>query len=66
MFPGAGKTDVACALGNKACQLYRKVLYLFADELFDRITIAERTGDKKRCLDAFNSSASHTRGQVGC
>ncbi len=48
---GAGKTYVACALGNKACQQYRKVLYLPAGELFDRITIAERTGDKKRCLD---------------
>ena len=50
---GAGKTYVACALGNKACQQYRKVLYLSADELFDRITIAERTGDKKRCLDTL-------------
>ena len=50
---GAGKTYVACALANKACQQYRKVLYLSAGELFDRITIAERTGDKKRCLDAL-------------
>jgi DNA replication protein DnaC len=50
---GAGKTYVACALGNKACQQYRTVLYLSAIELFDRITIAERTGDKKRCLDTL-------------
>jgi DNA replication protein DnaC len=50
---GAGKTYVACALGNKACQQYRRVLYLPADKLFDRITIAERTGDKKRCLDTL-------------
>lgn len=50
---GAGKTYVACALGNKACQQYRTVLYLPAGELFDRITIAERTGDKKRCLDGL-------------
>lgn len=50
---GAGKTYVACALGNKACQQYRKVLYLPAAELFDRITIAERTGERKRCLDAL-------------
>lgn len=48
---GAGKTYVACALGNKACQQYRKVLYLSADELFDRITIAERTDSKKRLFD---------------
>ncbi len=50
---GAGKTYVACALGNKACQQYRTVLYLPAGELFDRITIAERTGERKRCLDAL-------------
>lgn len=48
---GAGKTYVACALGNKACQQYRRVLYLSADELFDRITIAERTDSKKRLFD---------------
>lgn len=40
---GTGKTYVVCALGNKACQQYRRVLYLSADELFHRITIAERT-----------------------
>jgi DNA replication protein DnaC len=50
---GAGKTYVACALGNKACQQYHTVLYLPAGELLDRITIAERTGDKKRCLDTL-------------
>lgn len=50
---GAGKTYVACALGNKACQQYRKVLYLSAGELLDRTTIAERTGDKRRCLDVL-------------
>jgi DNA replication protein DnaC len=50
---GAGKTYVACALGNKATQQYRTVLYLPASELFDRITIAERTGEKKRCLDTL-------------
>jgi DNA replication protein DnaC len=50
---GAGKTYVACALGNKACQQYRKVLYLSAGELFDRITIAERTDQKNRCLDTL-------------
>lgn len=50
---GAGKTYVACALGNRACQQHRSVLYLPASELFDRITIAERTGDKRRCLDTL-------------
>lgn len=50
---GAGKTYVACALGNKACQQYRSVLYLPAGELFDRLTIAERTGERRRCLDSL-------------
>jgi DNA replication protein DnaC len=48
---GAGKTYVACALANKACQQYHTALYLPAGELFDRLTVAERLGDKKRCLD---------------
>ena len=38
---------VACALGNKACQQYRKVLYLSAGELLDRITIAGHTGNRE-------------------
>jgi DNA replication protein DnaC len=50
---GAGKTYIACALGNKACQQSRSVCYLTAGELFDRITVAERTDQKKRCLDAL-------------
>jgi len=50
---GSGKTYVACALGNRACQQHRSVLYLPASELFDRLTIAERTNDKKRCLDTL-------------
>ena len=33
------------------------VLYLQAGELFDRITIAERTGERKRC--STRSSASN-------
>ena len=48
---GSGKTYVACALANKACQQYRTVLYLPCGELLDRLTAAERAGDKKRCLD---------------
>ena len=50
---GAGKTYVACALGNKACQQYRRVPCLPAGELFDRLTIAERTDSRKRLLDAL-------------
>lgn len=50
---GAGKTYVACALANKACQQYRTVLYLPAGELFDRLTAAERLGEKKQCLETL-------------
>jgi DNA replication protein DnaC len=53
---GAGKTYVACALGNRACQQYRSVLYLPAGELSGRITVAERTGERKRCLDTLVST----------
>ncbi|MDR2253374.1 MAG: ATP-binding protein [Bifidobacteriaceae bacterium] len=48
---GSGKTYVACALANKACQQHHTALCLTASELFDRITVADRLGDKKRCLD---------------
>jgi DNA replication protein DnaC len=50
---GVGKTYIACALGNKACQQYRKVLYLPAAELLDRLAVAERAGQRKRELDSL-------------
>jgi DNA replication protein DnaC len=50
---GSGKTYVACALANKACQQYRNVLYLPCGELFDQLTAAEKAGGKKQCLDAL-------------
>ena len=50
---GSGKTFLACALANKACQQYRTALYLPASELFDKMVIAERSGERKRALDAL-------------
>lgn len=50
---GSGKTYVACALGNKACQQHKKVLYLPAPELLDRLAIAERSGHRRQELDAL-------------
>jgi DNA replication protein DnaC len=47
---GSGKTYVACALGNKAAQQYKSVLYLRAVDLFDRLTIAERAGSRSQTL----------------
>jgi DNA replication protein DnaC len=50
---GAGKTYVACALGNKACQQYRTVSYLTAADLFDQISLASQTGQRRATLDAL-------------
>lgn len=47
---GSGKTYVACALGNKAVQQYESVLYLRAVDLFDRLTLAERSGTRGQTL----------------
>jgi len=47
---GSGKTYVACALGNKACQQYKSVLHLRAVDLFDRLTLAERAGTRGQTL----------------
>lgn len=40
---GAGKTYLACALANKACQDYKTVLYLRADDLFDKLTVDRKS-----------------------
>jgi len=47
---GAGKTYLACALGNKAIQQYKSVLYLRAADLFDQFTIAEKAGSRSQFL----------------
>jgi len=50
---GSGKTYVACALGNKACQQYHSVLYLSAQDLFDQMSLADKTGQRRTTLDAL-------------
>jgi len=50
---GTGKTFVACALANAACQQYRTVLYLTAADLFDRLCLAEATDTKASALDTL-------------
>lgn len=47
---GSGKSYLACALGNKAAQQYKSVLYLRAVDLFDRLTLAERAGSRSQTL----------------
>jgi len=48
---GAGKTYLACALANAACQQYHTVAYLSAADLFDQLGAAERLGTKQQVLD---------------
>ncbi|MCL1800837.1 MAG: ATP-binding protein [Promicromonosporaceae bacterium] len=48
---GAGKTYLACALGNKAVQQFKNVVYFRAAELFDQFTIAEKAGTRGQLLD---------------
>ena len=47
---GSGKSYIACALGNKAVQQYKSVLYLRTIDLFDKLTIAERAGTRGQTL----------------
>ena len=50
---GSGKSYIACALSNKACQQSHSTLYLSASDLFDRLSMAERLGERRRVLDAL-------------
>lgn len=50
---GTGKTFIACALANKACQQYHNVFYITAPELFDQLSAGERTGYKAQVLDGL-------------
>jgi DNA replication protein DnaC len=48
---GAGKTFVACALGNRACQQYKTVKYTRAAELCDELTIADKAGTRSQLMN---------------
>ncbi|MDR1421571.1 MAG: ATP-binding protein [Coriobacteriales bacterium] len=50
---GSGKTFVACALANRACQQFKRVLYITTADLFDRLSLAERQGERKRALESL-------------
>ncbi|MDR2373286.1 MAG: ATP-binding protein, partial [Bifidobacteriaceae bacterium] len=50
---GSGKTHVACALGNKACQQRKRVVCLPAGELFDRLVVADRAGRRRAEVDSL-------------
>lgn len=41
---GGGKTYIACALGNAACQKFKKVQYIRMPELLDELNVAKGTG----------------------
>jgi DNA replication protein DnaC len=50
---GSGKTYVACALANRACQQFSSTLYMTAAELFEKMTLAEQMGERKKVFDAL-------------
>ncbi|MCL2804069.1 MAG: ATP-binding protein [Micrococcales bacterium] len=47
---GSGKTYIASALGNKACQQHKTVLYLRTADLLDRLAAAERADTRGATL----------------
>lgn len=50
---GAGKTYIACALGNAACRKYKKVQYIRLPELFEDLKIAKGTGEFKKTVARY-------------
>ena len=50
---GAGKSYLACALGNAACRKYKKVQYMRLPELFDDLMIAKGTGTFKKAVEKY-------------
>lgn len=52
---GAGKTYIACALGNRACQENYKTRYIRMPELFNEIARAKIEGDYDRLLKRYHT-----------
>ena len=51
--PGVGKTHLAIALGLKACQAQKRVLFYSAEQLTDELAAAEITGTLNKKLDTM-------------
>ena len=50
---GNGKTYLACALGNAACRLFKKVYYIRMQELLERLIWEKTSGDYRKFLNAL-------------
>jgi len=50
---GAGKTYLACALGNSACRKNFAVKYIRLPELFNELAVARGTGEFKKTMKAY-------------
>ena len=53
---GAGKTYLACALGNAACRKYLKVRYIRMPELLDELSVAKATGTFQKSIKAYTKA----------
>lgn len=52
--PGVGKTHLAIALGIKAAQLRKRVLFYTAEQITNQLAASEVTGDLMKLLDSLS------------
>lgn len=50
---GAGKTFLACALGNAACRKFKSVRYIRMPELLEELRFADAAGERRKILKAY-------------
>ena len=52
---GSGKTFLACALGNAACQKFKTVRYIRLPELLEELNLAQAAGELKKTLKGYQN-----------
>ncbi len=50
---GNGKTYIACALGNAACQKFKTVRYIRMPELLDELSVAKLNGELRKAISTY-------------
>lgn len=50
---GAGKSYLACALGNAACRKFKSVRYIRMPELLDELSVAQATGTFRKTVKNY-------------
>lgn len=50
---GSGKTFLACALGNAACQKLKSVRYIRLPELLEELSLAQAAGELKKTIKTY-------------